>query len=207
MEIGKIYMPFGEAVRIALEDIRRRFVRAAITTASVVLGVAFMDALLILAAIARVLGGEGAGVQAYQLWILFISLLVCVVGIMNSMLIAVAERTREIGTWKCLGALDKHVLLLFLIEALLIGVIGGLLGWVIGLLVAVIYGTQVGMSTVMSALSTSSVTIAGLEFLPTAISTFVLSIVLAVFLSLVASLYPAYRAAKLNPAEALRYEV
>ncbi len=210
IEIGKITLPFSEAFRIALEDIRRRFVRMVITTASVILAVGFMDALLVLTSIGSIMGGGAASLKPFQLWILFISLLVCVVGIMNSMLIAVAERTREIGTWKCLGALDKHVLLLFLIEALLIGVAGGIVGWVIGLITAMIYGLQpsIGFGIVMTALfSPAALAIPGLSFMPPLISMFVLSVVIAVSLSLIGTLYPAYRAAKLNPAEALRYEV
>lgn len=210
IEIGKITLPFSEAFRIALEDIRRRFVRMVITTASVILAVGFMDALLVLTSIGSIMGGGAASLKPFQLWILFISLLVCVVGIMNSMLIAVAERTREIGTWKCLGALDRHVLLLFLIEALLIGVAGGAVGWIIGLITAIVYGLQpsIGFGTVTTALfSPAVIAIPGLSFMPPVISMLMLSLIIAVSLSLIGTLYPAYRAAKLNPAEALRYEV
>jgi len=210
MEIGKISLPFSEAFRIALEDIRRRFVRMVITAASVILAVGFMDALLVLAAVGTIVGGQAASLKPFQLWILFISLLVCVVGIMNSMLIAVAERTREIGTWKCLGALDRHVLLLFLIEAMLIGFAGGIVGWVIGLITAFVYGLQptIGISEILQALLTpGSIAVPGFSALPSIIAMLVLSMLIAISLSLIGTLYPAYRAAKLNPAEALRYEV
>ncbi len=210
LEIGKITLPFGEAFRIAMEDIRRRFVRMMITAASVILAVGFMDALLVLTAVGSAMGGQAASLKPFQLWILFISLLVCVVGIMNSMLIAVAERTREIGTWKCLGALDRHVLLLFLIEAMLIGLVGGIAGWFIGIITGLIYSFQpnVGIAGVTEALTSPSViALPGLSFLPSIVSMLLLSLLIAISLSMIGTLYPAYRAAKLNPAEALRYEV
>mgnify|MGYP000551246510 CR=1 FL=1 len=136
-EIGEIKFPLSEALYISLQNIRRRFARVAITTASVTLGIAFFVSLMLMASLQTQAGGSA--VQPYMYWLLFISLLVCGVGITNSMLIAVAERYKEIGTYKCLGALDRHVLELFLMEALLIGGIGGGIGYLAGLIAALIY--------------------------------------------------------------------
>src|SRR5205823_7528703 len=65
-------------------------------------------------------------------WLLALALLVAFVGILNSMLMSVTERFKEIGTMKCLGALDSFIVKLFLIEACLLGVTASLIGYVIG---------------------------------------------------------------------------
>lgn len=65
-------------------------------------------------------------------WLLGASLLMCLVGVSNAMLLSVAERTREIGTIKCLGASDGLIVAIFLIEALLIGTAASIVGAVSG---------------------------------------------------------------------------
>ena len=204
-KIGSIKLPFSEAFRITLENIKKRFIRAAITTASIILGIAFMVSILMMAQVQQSATGAIEGIRAYQYWLLFISLLVSGVGITNSMLIAVAERYKEIGTMKCLGALDKHILTFFLLESSIIGGLGGILGYIVGIIAGVVYGvTQFGMDAVVKALMSPGL----LGFnIPAVISLLLASTILAIFLSIVASLYPAYYAAKLNPADALRYEI
>ncbi|HDJ89250.1 MAG TPA: FtsX-like permease family protein [Thermoprotei archaeon] len=208
-EIGEIHFPFSEAFKISIESIRKRFVRAAITTAAVILGIAFLNSLMMMSSINSVVYKQTT-TPAYQWWLLFISLLVCGVGITNSMLIAVAERYKEIGTMKCLGALDRHILLMFLNESIVIGALGGILGYIFGIIAAVIYAfvsLKNPMGIIGSAFTQPSQIIPWLSSLPSFLSLLILSIVLAVFLSMAATLYPAYYAAKLRPAEALRYEV
>ncbi|MCS7104481.1 MAG: FtsX-like permease family protein [Thermofilaceae archaeon] len=143
-------------------------------------------------------------------WLLFISLLVCGVGITNSMLIAVAERYKEIGTYKCLGALDRHILEMFLIEAMLVGGIGGTSGYIIGLVAAIVYAfanPAVGITTAFSSLTQPNPAVPLAGTMPVALGLLLLGIGIAVLLSLIATLYPAYYAARLNPADALRYEI
>ncbi len=204
-EIGEVSFPLIEAFHISLESIRKRFTRAAITAASVTLGIAFLVSLLLMASLQ--IGGEH-GTEPYMYWLLFISLLVCGVGITNSMLIAVAERYKEIGTYKTLGALDRHILELFLLEAIIIGGVGGLTGYIGGLLASMVYAaTSQRLSSFFEVLFSVQENIPIFTNLPAAIGLFLLSMCLAIALSLIATLYPAYYAAKLKPADALRYEV
>jgi len=122
-----------------------------------------------------------------------ISLLVGGIGIMNIMLVSVIERTREIGLRKAVGARDSDILLQFLTESLIIGLTGGLLGVVGGWgIAALINRVAVSSSTALNArVSLSSV---------------LLAVGFSVTVGLVFGLYPANRAAKLEPVEALRSE-
>ena len=134
---GKIKLPISEAFYISVRQIRIRFQRSKIMIASIGLGIAFMTHLNITNVIFNAYMSEvGTTVEAYQFWLLIISAFVCCVGLINSTLIAVYERYTEIGTMKCLGALDYHILELFIIEALLLGLYGGLIGFVIGTITA-----------------------------------------------------------------------
>ncbi len=196
-EKREIIFPISEAFRFCFESIRKRFTRAIITALSIVLGISFMVTLLTMALILSAIGeAAGGGIQAYQYWMAAIALLVCGVGIINSMLMSVTERYKEIGTMKCLGATNGNVLEIFLIESAILGLIGGIIGAVIGWLAAVvIYGLQLGFPVVFSV-----PTLAYLYEIGRAV-------VVALGLSIAAAAYPAWRAAKLSPAEALRYEV
>jgi len=193
-EKREIIFPISEAFRFSIESIRKRFTRALITALSIVLGISFMVVLLTMAAILRIVGG--GGVEAYQYWMAIIAILVCGVGIINSMLMSVTERYKEIGTMKCLGATDGNILEIFLIESALLGLLGGVIGSVIGWLAGVlINGLQLGWS-VVSQVSMS-----------TYLYNFGLAILVAFGVSIAAAAYPAYVGAKLSPADALRYEI
>ena len=117
-----------------------------------------------------------------------ISLLVGGIGIMNIMLVAVTERTREIGIRMALGAKSKDILSQFLTEAIFLSVGGGLIGIMIGVLTA--YGASRfgGMASVIS------------------IKSIFVAFGFAVVTGLFFGGYPAYQASKLDPIEALRYE-
>lgn len=117
-----------------------------------------------------------------------ISLLVGGIGIMNIMLVSVTERTREIGIRKALGAKFSDILLQFVIESIVIGVIGGLLGIVTGIGCAYAISSFAGWSTVITPLPI--------------IVAFGFSVAVGLFFGL----YPARKAALLDPIEALRYE-
>jgi putative ABC transport system permease protein len=132
------------------------------------------------------------------------------VGIMNIMTVAVMERTREIGILKAIGAKSRTVLGMFLAEAALIGIMGGLIGVFAG------YGLSYGLADILSNFiqpsrqntavvhvpETERMTITPVLSLEWTIVAFIFAIVVCIIFGL----YPARKAAKLNPVEALRYE-
>ncbi len=194
---GKIKLPISEAFYISVRQIRIRFQRSKIMIASIGLGIAFMTHLNITNVIFNAYMSEvGTTVEAYQFWLLIISAFVCCVGLINSTLIAVYERYTEIGTMKCLGALDYHILELFIIEALLLGLYGGLIGFVIGTITAASSSMmQLGFDAILNIPIIEMLKYLGLTTL------------LSIILSVGSTIIPALRAAKLNPVEALRYHV
>jgi ABC-type lipoprotein release transport system permease subunit len=197
--VGTIKFPISEAFHFSLESIRKRFARALITALSVLLGIAFMVTILTMGTILTNVGERPP--ESYQLWMVVIALLVCGVGIVNSMLMSVTERYKEIGTIKCLGATDTNVLQIFLIEALMLGLIGGLIGAFAGWITAVgIFGFQFGFGGVFPADNFMPSMLNYLTYIGEAIG-------IAALLSVAAAAYPAFYAARLNPAEALRYDV
>jgi putative ABC transport system permease protein len=117
-----------------------------------------------------------------------ISLLVGGIGIMNIMLAAILERTREIGVRRAVGATQKDIIRQFVIEAVLISFAGGLLGVVLGFGMSELIAWFAGWSTVVT--------------LPSILLAFIVSI----SVGLVFGIYPAMKAARLDPVEAIRYE-
>ena len=211
-----VVLPFQKALEIAFKSIQVRFFRSLITTLSLILAVAFLsfvrvgtdvaDGLLnadqpqfrqMLIQAGYDIGPEDTSVAstAKQRWIVILSLLVCVVGIVNAQLMAVTERFREIGTMKCLGALDRFVLRLFVMEAGMQGVAGGTVGALAGALFALINAT---LSYGWPALSQVS--------WPGVVLSIIISTGVGFLLSLLGVLYPASLAARMQPVEAMRVE-
>ena len=148
----QVQLPLNKAVKIAMQSIRVRFWRSMITAAGVFLGIAFLASTLANSTIGAHTKQDNTGLdQAQQsqivqgqhdrqIWLVTLSLVVCTVGIANSMLMSVTERFKEIGTMKCLGALDGFIVKLFLIEAGLLGLTASVIGWVIGYVAVVLVG-------------------------------------------------------------------
>ena len=211
-----VELPFGKSLEIAYKSIRVRFFRSLITTLSLVLAVAFLcyvqsgnqiaesvlnsgdkDAfrILIKAGYDIEPGTTSIGETAKQRWIIVLSLLVCVVGIVNAQLMAVTERFREIGTMKCLGALNHFILRLFMLEAFIQGLAGSCAGALIGAIFAILSSTFLFGAIALTSLPFSELGI-----------TIAIATATGCGLSLIGVMYPAIKAAKMEPVEAMRVE-
>jgi len=139
-----------------------------------------------------------------------ISLLVAGIGIMNIMIVSLIERTREIGILKALGMKNRTVLSVFLCESVIIGLIGALIGiasgWVLANLVAIYFrgGGGFGLRGQGTNQAAGAGTIAIAPILTPTV--FLGALTFGIGVSVVFALYPAWRASKLKPVEALRYE-
>ena len=221
----EIVLPLSKAVEISIRSLKIRFGRSLITTSGIILAIAFLmsvwssndivsnlrDAnkndinLLLQKNGVATLDASGSGTaestkraleeQSKQTWLISLSLLVCVVGIANAMLMSVTERFREIGTMKCLGALDSFIIKLFLWESTFQGLAGTVSGIIIGLLMTVVLATIDYGQFVFEYFPMTSV-----------LRSAAAAIIAGTSLSLIGAMLPAYKAAKMEPVEAMRLE-
>lgn len=220
----EIVLPMSKALEISFRSLKIRFGRSLITTSGVILAIAFLMSVWSSNEIVSSLrsadkseinlllqkNGIETGItetgeataeaearlqeeRSKQTWLISLSLLVCVVGIANAMLMSVTERFREIGTMKCLGALDTFIVKLFLLESTFQGLAGTSAGIVIG------FALTLGLAL--------------LDYGGYAFTYFPLvgiaesagyALVVGTLLSLIGAMLPAYRAAKMEPVEAMR---
>ncbi len=211
-----VALPFRKSVQMAYQSIRVRFFRSMVTTMSLVLAVAFLAFIQVGNDIAQGLLSSGnpdfiqalakAGFDispentavtssAKQRWIVFLSLLVCVVGIINAQLMSVTERFREIGTLKCLGALDRFIVRIFLLEATMQGLAGAFAGSLLGAVTALLTSLARFGFSLGSHIPWSQIGI-----------TLFFTLCIGTFLSLLGVLYPAMLASRMRPVEAMRVE-
>ena len=188
----QISLPFNQAFKIALRNITIRLGRAMITGAGTMLGIAFLMSVFTTAILQKASGQEiELAQQQKNTWLVVMSLLVSVVGITNSMLMSVTERYKEIGTMKCLGALNGFIVKLFLIESGLLGFFGALFGALLG-----------GVFM----LFTKTALLGSINWIDW-ITKLIFCVVIGTVLSVIASVGPALRAANMEPIDAMRSEV
>lgn len=203
----QIRLPFLKALIISVKSLKIRMGRSLITMGGIFFGIAFLMSVFTSTSINSALArfgsleikmkvGSSTDIEASKYWLVTLSLLVCAVGITNSMLMAVTERYKEIGTMKCLGALDRFILELFLLESSFQGLLSSVAGTIAGflamfLLSQIRYGAEV---------TATFPTIVILKY-------GLISIAVGLGLSVIGALYPAYRASKMVPADAMRTEI
>ena len=191
----QISLPLSQAIKIALRNITIRLFRALITAAGTMLGIAFLMSVFTSGLIQQASGIVPTEAQVQKSnWLVAMSLLVSFVGITNSMLMSVTERYKEIGTLKCLGALDNFIIKLFLIESGLLGFFGSLVGAFIGALFMLLTGLGV-LGKLFSEYGLALLGYMGM------------CVLIGTVLSIAAALPPAWRAARMQAVDAMRTEV
>lgn len=211
---NQVVLPWGKACELAFKSLKKRFMRSLITMASVVLAIAFLMSIWAgnnvveglktvrdaHPEITQLLVKNGvdlaqSGISSKMLWLIVLSLITCSVGIVNAMLMSVTERFKEIGTMKCLGAMDGFIVKMFIIEAAIQGAVGTAVGIVLGLLIALGGGALTYGTLALTALPGGDVA-----------GSAAISFVVGVSLCTVFAIYPAYVASTMQPVDAMRVE-
>lgn len=207
-------LSFGKSVRIAIQNIRARLGRSLLVMSSIILAIAFLAYMIGSEAILASIAADGPpaliddlerlGVLAnlndrdtriQTRWMIGLALLICFVGVLNATLLSVTERFAEIGTMKCLGALNSLVIRLFLLESAFQGLAGTALGILFGLTFAILEGWATYGWATWSLLPAMMLLRGGL-----------LCLLMGTALTICGALYPAWRAARMQPVAALRAE-
>ena len=205
-------VPWSVAFAVSWGSLRRRIFRSLITMIGVVLGIAFLTYMLVNDYIVKALVAmknnevnvllQKAGVDILRegadtmiMLLIGLSLLTCLVGIVNAMLMSVTERIKEIGTLKCLGAEDSFIVRTYFIESSLQGILGTVCGALAGLLVGVAVNAVTYGGCVFRAFPWQAV-----------IRVELIAFLIGTIMSVLASIAPAYWAACKQPVDAMRVE-
>ena len=188
-EIGELKLRPMLVWTMAMSSLKVRLARTFLTVLTITTSTAFMMYLLTMA--------RADDPVERDSWILMLglSLLVCAAGVLNTMLMSVSQRYREIGTIKCLGALDSFVLFSVVAEAGIIGAVGAIAGVVIGLVISLL----LGMIEHGAALFTHM----RFSYFPLKL---LVVIAVGMFLTSMGALIPAWIASKMPPMDAMRGE-
>lgn len=214
----QITLPLSKAIEISFNSVKIRFGRSLITVSGIVLAIAFLMSIWAGNAIVEglisagdpkinlVLQQKGVEIdpdstaarqkQSKDTWLVVLSLLVCLVGIANAMLMSVTERFREIGTMKCMGALDGFIIKLFILESTFMGIAGTIIGVVVGFVLTALLNMSSFGTVIFDHLPLYEVFLYG-----------ILAVGIGSILSLIGGILPAYRAAKMEPVDAMSLEV
>jgi ABC-type lipoprotein release transport system permease subunit len=205
-------VPWTVVFSVSWGSLRRRWFRSLITMIGVVLGIAFLAYMLVNDRVVKALVLlqddalnvllQKAGVDILRdgtdpmvLLLIGLSLLTCLAGIINAMLMSVTERIKEIGTLKCLGAEDSFIVRTYFVESSLQGVLGTTCGALAGLLVGV----------AVNLLTYGAVVFRVFPWLPIA-KAILSAFLIGSIMSVLASIIPAYWAACKQPVDAMRVE-
>lgn len=214
----QVALPLSKAVEISFNSVKIRFGRSLITVSGIVLAIAFLMSIWagnsiidgLMAAsdpkINLILQQKGVEIdpdsaaaiqqRSKDAWLVVLSLLVCLVGIANAMLMSVTERFREIGTMKCMGALDGFIIKLFILESTFMGAAGTIIGVIVGFLLTALLNMSSFGTVIFDHLPLAQILQDG-----------VTAVVIGSILSLMGGILPAYRAAKMEPVDAMSLEV
>ena len=201
---GKSSFPLSEALAFSFRSLMLRLGRMVVVLLGISFAISFMTVLLSTGVIMEGIrelaarSGSGSGVEAseFHKWWIVVAVCIAAAGISNAVLMSVTERIKEIGTLKCMGARNLHIIEIFLIETLLLGTIGGFLGSVFGILITIsFYGVKLGSDLWSVFGFVDALKLTGI------------SILLSLSISLVSAIIPVFLAARIEPAEAMRYEI
>ena len=192
-DIGSLRLHPEVVWSIAMSSLKLRLARSLLTVLTITTSTAFMMYLLTMATSSD----AAAGATEKQSWYLMmvLSLVVAAAGVLNTMLMSVTQRYREIGTMKCLGALDSFVLLSVLLEAAILGLVGAIAGVVLGLVISMLLSLADYGGAFLAQMATENIVgkVLGVFAIGMALTTFGASI-------------PAWIASKMPPMDAMRGE-
>ena len=211
----EVRLPWRKIFEFAWRGIRVRFGRSMLVTSGIFLAVAFLSYILFSDSLARSMAKDGpakvvqelrrdgklaeaddANARTQMWWMVGLALLVCFVGVLNAIMLAVAERFAEIGTMKCLGALDSLVLKMFLLESLFHGLMGTGGGLLIGVILSLLESWSTFGGVIWSLVDV-------VELLKLA----GICLVTGILLTVAGALYPAWQASRMKPVEAMRLDI
>jgi predicted lysophospholipase L1 biosynthesis ABC-type transport system permease subunit len=202
-EGGRSHFPITQAFAFALQGIRLRLARMLLVLTGVAVAIAFTNVLLttnfLVDRLPAQVADDATGLTRVPvfrwLW-MGVALLICTAGTLNAIVMSVTERIKEIGTLKCLGSRNIHIVEIFLFESVLLGLLGGIVGGLAGYLAALVnFAATVGGRFLTGPLAAA------------AARNILVCIGISAALALLASVIPVLMAARVEPAAAMRYEV